>query len=188
LTPNLGLLLRWHTALPHLEFAAALADERRRELESGWAAGVAALVGARGALSVFASEAGIVSLVCARPAGFSAAGGALSSYGYEELGRMHASRTRAGTGEAWAARAHVVGSGLKARSIGLYAAKRARLVAGCTDTPCRPRPLTSRVRRCFLIWAMCTSACRTGRRPCTSLSRQQSKTMPMRSLTSAAAS
>jgi hypothetical protein len=88
--PNLGLLLRWHTALPHLEFAAALADERRRELESGWAAGVAALVGARGALSVFASEAGIVSLVCARPAGFSAAGGALSSYGYEELGRMHA--------------------------------------------------------------------------------------------------
>jgi hypothetical protein len=50
---------------------------------------VAARVGARGALSGFASEAGIVSLGCARPAGLSAAGGAPSSYVSEEL-RPHA--------------------------------------------------------------------------------------------------
>lgn len=82
-SPNLGLLLRWHTALPMLEGLCALPDGAREAAEEAWTKSVCELVEAQPALSVMSAQSGIVSFLCKRARGEGA------PYGTAELTRVH---------------------------------------------------------------------------------------------------
>jgi len=66
---NLGLLLRWHTALPFVERVFRIPAEERAALEADWMRRVSEMVAEVPGLEVLHAERGIVSLTLRKPDG-----------------------------------------------------------------------------------------------------------------------
>ena len=80
-TPNEGMLLRWHTALPLLEAVSALPVGTREQLEADWMVRVAAMAEGVPGVTVVHQEEGIVSICLQKPSG--------SMCGRDELKLIH---------------------------------------------------------------------------------------------------
>ena len=61
-TANMGLLMRWHTALPLVEGVYALGEGEREQIEAAWTERVVRLVEAADDIDVVHTEVGIVSI------------------------------------------------------------------------------------------------------------------------------